>query len=176
MTWWERNHVELTSSDLLVALAVLSLLSAFLYPTLRSRAFTNRVDTTANEVETLSDAALGVLSHKLERGPLLVSQEASRSKYPEHFRPIPCWLEMNTHSNGLGVRSSIRSKLPPQSPSFRRTQMLHRHNGANLRARRASSRGHRGTLPKMSFSRATGGRYRSYRTRCGPSSSQMATR
>jgi hypothetical protein len=62
MTWWERNRVELTSSDLLVALAILSLLSAFLYPTLRSRAFINHVDRTANEVETLRSAALGVLS------------------------------------------------------------------------------------------------------------------
>ena len=178
MTTRRTNRMRLSSSDLLVALAILSLVSAFFYPTLRSKAFSDRVDSTANEVETLRRAALGVLS---QTGAWPTSGEPGR---------IPLEVSGAFPSDSLLSRDEYtlqwtlwevvdQVEAPRRSPSFRPTQMPR-----PIQWGRSSCRSYERseaswcTPAKMtsspSFSRATDGRYPSYGTRCGPSSSQMA--
>ena len=62
MTLLRSYRLGVAISDVMIALAMLSLLAAFTYPTLRARSFRRLVDTTASEVETMQRAALGVFS------------------------------------------------------------------------------------------------------------------
>jgi type II secretory pathway pseudopilin PulG len=56
------NRLGVTTGDILIALAVLSLLAALVYPTLRARAFRGLVDSAVAEVEVMRSAAQGVFS------------------------------------------------------------------------------------------------------------------